>query len=356
MITTLLLTTMLASHRRAVAPPPLFPSCTSVTGSPAVTFSRDGGRTTVPVEQKLSGIAYTFGVAVLGADTLLSAHNFSVAVSNDSGCTWRNLGDVVLPDPFPMTITPATNGLAYLWSDHRANFVRYQSERTTVLTAPAEVAGIGVDLATPDRVRLGSVDGVIWESTDGGYTWSRLSQTPLTNPFAYRVAFDRTNLDHAVFGMLGEGALVTFDGGRSFVVPSGLGHGFNVFSVAISPVDPNTVWAEGLEVRGETRRIFLSRDGGRSFTPVISQSPDVVLVNGTLIVPHPSDPNVLFFVFGSYFQNYGTDLYRYDAAAAVLTKTHFPFDDIDAIVFSPRNPDVMYFGLEVVEGVFSDPI
>ena len=64
---------------------------------------------------------------------------------------------------------------------------------------------------------------------------------------------------------------------------------------------------------------------------------------------HPTDPNVLYFVFGTYFQDYGTDLFRYDAATRELRLMHHDFYDIDAIAFSPGNPNVMYFGLEVVE-------
>lgn len=352
MTTTLLIAVLLgASHRRAVAPP-LFPSCTSVSGSPAVTFSRDGGRTAIPVEQKLSGIGYTYGLAFIGPETLLSAHNFSLALSTDSGCTWRTLGDVVLPDPFPMTITPASNGRAYLWADHRLDLVRYQSEHTTVLTPPTDVAGVGVDPASADHLRIGGTDGKLWESTNGGDTWTRTGGPPDVSFYGYRVAFEPANLDHAVFGSLGEGAYVTFNGGRSWARATGLANLYNVFSVAISPADPNTVWAEVYDMHVNNTRVFLSRDGGRSFQPVLDQQPGVLtLVNGAVLVPHPTDPNVLFVPFGSYFQDYGTDLFRFDAATKSWTKTHFGFDDIDAIVFSPRNPDVMYFGLEVVDGV-----
>ena len=32
-----------------------------------------------------------------------------------------------------------------------------------------------------------------------------------------------------------------------------------------------------------------------------------------------------------------------------LTVSHFNYDDFDAIAFSPADPSVMYFGLEVVQ-------
>jgi hypothetical protein len=63
---------------------------------------------------------------------------------------------------------------------------------------------------------------------------------------------------------------------------------------------------------------------------------------------------VMYFVFGSYFQAYGTDIYRYDAGTDQLTVEHNAYDGIDAIAFKRDNASVMYLGLEVVER--SEPI
>jgi hypothetical protein len=57
---------------------------------------------------------------------------------------------------------------------------------------------------------------------------------------------------------------------------------------------------------------------------------------------------VLYFVFGTYFPGYGTDLFRYDHATRALTLTHSDYDGIDAIAFSRRDPSVMYLGIEEV--------
>jgi hypothetical protein len=52
---------------------------------------------------------------------------------------------------------------------------------------------------------------------------------------------------------------------------------------------------------------------------------------------------------GQTIQDFGTDLWRFDAALGDVRLMHHDFDDIDAIAFSPADPSVMYFGLEVVE-------
>lgn len=128
--------------------------------------------------------------------------------------------------------------------------------------------------------------------------------------------------------------------------------GANAFSIAVSPADGNVVWAEGIDLTenlanapGEGRHVWRSTDGGLTFAPVVGQTPDVTLRNGTTLAPHPTNAGVLYFVFGTYFQGYGTDLFRYDASSKALTKTHNAYDDVSAIAFSPADPSLMFLGL-----------
>ncbi len=47
-------------RRRVVAFPQSFPQCLMITGSPAVTFTRDQGATLAPSAESLSGTGYTY--------------------------------------------------------------------------------------------------------------------------------------------------------------------------------------------------------------------------------------------------------------------------------------------------------
>jgi hypothetical protein len=172
---------------------------------------------------------------------------------------------------------------------------------------------------------------------------------PGASALVYRGAFDPANLDHAVVGTASTGAFVTFDGGRNWQRAEGLGQNFNVFNLVVSPAGGDVVWAMALNLGDESRHIYRSTDGGRSFAPVVGAGNGVTLINGPVMAAHPSNQDVLYFVFGTYFQDYGTDLFRFDASTRELRLMHHDFDDIDAIAFSPLNPDLMYFGLEVVE-------
>lgn len=347
-----------ATRRHASAPPPL-PPCGMVTGTPAVTFTRDEGRTFAPTAERLSGIGYTYGLSPLDTPgTLLSWHKNTLSISTDYGCNWRSVADFA-PD-FPPRITPARGGRAYAWSDNRLFLVRYDSRGVTMLKAPGAIIGLGTDPTDGNHVHIGDSDGVIWHSSNGGETWEENGrlQTPSSAGLLYRIAFDARDIDHVVAGAALDGAFVSRDGGKNWSRATGLGaRSINAFNLVISPADPSVVWAMAIDLAeadsgvSHGRHIYLSRDGGITYKPVVSERSGVQLVNGPIMAAHPTNPNILYFVFGTHFQGYGTDLFRFDAASNLLTVAHNSYDDIDAIAFSPQSPNVMYLGLEVEEGV-----
>jgi hypothetical protein len=329
-----------------------------VTGTAAVTFTRDRGRTLAPRAQSLSGIGYTYGLVALDTpNTLLAWHKQSLLLSTDAGCSWR---EVFAPDTdqtfFPPTLTAAPGGRAYAWSDNDRYMVRYDSRGAKVLKGPIGVVGFGTDPLNGERAFAADVDGVIWRSDDAGETWDPAGElhTQTSPVIFYRFAFDPSNPLHIVAGTTLDGAYVSRDGGRTWQRSTGLGAKANTFNLVISPLDGNRVWAMSLDlnesdanVPSHGRHIYQSDDGGASFRPVVDESADVKLINGPTMAADARDANVVWFVFGTYFQNYGTDLFRYDDAARELTATHNEHHGINAIAFSPVDPSVMYLGLEV---------
>lgn len=338
------------------------PTCDIVQGTGAVTYTTDEGATLHPTNAFLYGTNYTAGlVALPKANNLLAVHQRSLFRSTTAGCKWTLVGTLnSVSDRAPVVLTASTTDRAYGWSDNRPDLMRIDGKSVTYLVSPtSSIVGFGADRLDGNRARLASGDGSLFETRDGGVTWTPIGTPPAKGiPIYYRAAFDPTNLDHVVFGTVNAGAFVSFNGGNSWTPSTGLssvGNGaVNVFNGVVSPADPSIVYVMGLDLvesdagaPSDGRHIYRSEDGGATFAPVVDRSAEIVLINGPLMAAHPTDPDVLYFVFGDSFGDYGTDLFRYDHAARAVTKTHNAYDQIDAIAFNPADAGVMYLGLSI---------
>jgi hypothetical protein len=351
-----------AVERRRTTSPKPFPPCTTVTGTAAVTFTRDGGRTLAPTSERLEGIGYTYGLAALdkgNGKSFLAWHKTALLLSEDAGCSWSEVARFDDLETFPPQITAAKGGRAYAWSENGRFLVRYDARGVVRLKQPVEFLGVGTDPKDGEHVRAGGNDGSIWDSRDGGETWEYVGS--LRGPLSfYRFTFDREDIDHVVAGTLAGGAFYSFDGGLTWQASSGFGQGrsgVNVFNLVISPANGNVVWAMAINL-DETeqapsfgRHIYLSTDGGVNYVSVIDRDPAVTIINGPVMAADPFNAHVLYFIFGTRTMGYGTDVFRYDASDRSLTINHNGYDDINSIAFSPKQPGVVYFGLETEEGI-----
>ena len=338
-----------AARRRAVRATPLYPPCGMITGTAAVTFTHDFGATLAPSSESLRPISYTYGLAAMidQPDTLMAWNGDDLLLSTDAGCSWRVVATMTGWD-FPPRLTPARGGRVYAWADNRRFLVRYDSRGVRSLKQPADFIGLGVHPQNGEHLRAGGSDGTVWESADGGESWTQIGTLPGgLGLLYYRFAFDPSDLDHVVAGVVTSGAFVSRDGGRTWT-RSNIANA-NVFEAVISPADGSRVWAEGIDLAASQRHIWVSDDGGATFTAVIDEGPDVDLINGNIMAAHPTDKDVLYFEFGTHFQAYGTDLYRFDLRSRSLTVRHNPHDGVNAIVFSRTDPNLMYLGIEAVD-------
>lgn len=363
---TLSLATMLTAPALSMAAPAAdgwtLPACRQVTGAPSITASPDEGRHLAPTQGSMAPISYTFGLVALEEPGVwLATVGAKVIRSADSGCTWGPWLDLTREtNGAQLTLTRAPGDRVYAWADNGSRLSAIQGQASTTVILPgASIVGLAVDPANPDHLRYGDSLGTVWDSTDGGRRWT--SRGSLRAIGVYRMAFEPGNLDHVVAGTLSNGASVSTDGGLTWQRSTGLSSTsgpVNVFNLAFSPRDGRVVWAMGLDIAesdggapSQGRHIYLSIDGGQSWRPVVDQDNRVTLTNGPLLKPHPEDPAVLYFVFGTYFQGYGTDLYRYDARQDAVTLTHNSYDEIGAIAFHPADPRLMVFGLVNEGGV-----
>lgn len=340
-----------------------------------MTYTKNRGRTLTPTVDELHGMVFTRGLVALDTpDTLIASPagetpgstETTFLRSTDAGCSWSPIG--THQGEFPPTFVAAPGGRAYAWAfspPYLSTIDGDVVERVPLPAAVTAIRGFAVDAANADHLRLGDRDGVVWMSIDGGHSWTEVGTRPPGNdPFlsiVHRVAFDPNDLDHVMVGMSTTGAFVSRDGGRTWVRSKGLsrtpGKGVTVFEIVVSPVASAVVWASGIDFaeagRGaDGRHVYRSTDGGVTFRPVVSRTRSTKILNGPLMVAHPTNANVLYFVFGTFSSDFfegGTDLYRYDARTKRVTKTHNDHHNVGAITFNPSDPEVMYLGLEVVE-------
>jgi photosystem II stability/assembly factor-like uncharacterized protein len=328
------------------------PTCTTIVGTGGVSFSRDQGATLAPTNPVLTATKYTMGLAVLREpNRIVAGHDGTIILSLDSGCTWTTLdstgGETVV-------LTAAGARRAYGYADNRTTLVRVDDTTVTKLTAPGAgtVIGMAADAEDPDHVRLGDSNAQVWDSRDAGATWAPHGDPALQAPLAYRATFDPHDLEHVLFSTAGSGVLITTNGGSAWASATGTAAGAsgrsNVFTTVFSPANPQIAWAEGIDTSdNDTRHVWRSTDGGAHWHVVLTQSADLTLQNGPPMFAHPTDPNVLYVAFGMSYQNYGTDLYRYDDATKLVTTTHNKFHRAFAIDFLPGDPSVMYLGLSL---------
>ncbi len=330
------------------------PNCDLVTGTGAVTFSKDQGATLTPMDQQIVPVTYTWGLVALGKPgAMLAGSKDEILASADAGCSWHSIGPTPSGNAPAMTLRAAGDTRAYGFGDNDSTMVRVDDEVLVELTSPAGqdgIVGLGVDPGDPDHVRIGDSAGRLWDSSDAGLTWSQTGTPAFEGSLAYRIVFDPHDIDHALVGTLAQGVRVSHDGGAVWTSATGLGAGnFNGFNLVVSPAQGDVVWVEGLDLgdpnEATSRHIYRSDDGGLGFTAVVDAD-DATLYNGNHLFAHPTDPDILYFVFGQNFGNYGTDLYRYDHAAATIDLTHNKWHD-SIVEFLPGDPSVMYLGLSI---------
>ena len=323
----------------------IVPACATVSGTSAVTFSNDDGETVAPSSAPpLTGVAYTFGLTVLDTpNNVLADNDGHLLLSTDAGCSFTDVGVTGVP---AAVLTAAKSGLAYGYVDNDAGLYRYDGDIVVLHPQATNIVGLGVDPADGKHVRIVDSAGQIYNSPNAGASFAPLgSPCPVENKLLYRAAFDPHDIDHVACGVSGDGIYVTLDAGTEWHLATGLEVNWNAFSIAVSPVDGNVVWAEGILLGPDTRHLFRSEDGGLTFASVYDPVPGVTLYNGNPLWPDPVDTNVLRFEFGTPFQGFGTDLYRYDHATGLVTTHHFVFDKVLALAFSPANPLTLYLGI-----------
>ncbi len=352
------------------------PACSTITGTPAITFTTDQGTTLAATELSFTDPIITGGVVTTDVDDLMLATvGAEVIASPDAGCTWSSLLTEPLGTKAIYRLSEGVDGAAWAWTPDAAEVHLIDGVGATASsvspTTIGAVLGFAANQTNGDRAQLLDQTGRVYITTNAGGDWISVSASPLppmgSSPLTG--AFHPTVTNTVFVGFSEDGFMYSEDGGKLWASSSGLsvlgGGKVAGHAIAFSPDDPDLVWVMAVDADQSTqeslgRHIYRSSNGGKTFAIAFSHSATTVLNQSMLLAPHPTDSNVLHTVFGTGFflagfgaNQYGTDVYTYTHLDKGLAKQHHDFEVINgvgSIAFNPGDPSVMYLGM-----IFFDP-
>ena len=350
-----------ASAQQVGHAPPTSGDCRNIIGLPSVSTTVDDGMTWSTNRRRLEFGNASFGFAVLDTGEWVTEFQGKLYVS-DNACRWRRLGNA--PTSL-LRLAPGVGSQALAWEFipgpqiWRIDTSAAPNAVEPLAFLPTDVLTVAVDPADADRMRAVGRNGRIYESAGAGNHWNPVGNAAPVTPLTYFAAIDPHDMDHVIIGMAVGGTVVTFDGGSTWTFGAGLsstGGSFNGFNGVISPASSSLVWVMGFDFDEAAsghpsggKHVYRSDDGGLTFVPVLDQGNGIVLTNGPVMAPHPTDTDVLYFPFGSRFlgTNGGVNLYRYDHGSGGTTWNFSPdFFQIRALRIDPANPDRVVAGFE----------
>jgi photosystem II stability/assembly factor-like uncharacterized protein len=172
---------------------------------------------------------------------------------------------------------------------------------------PTNISGRATDIAVADRggarrIYAAYATSGVWKTDDNGATWQPIfeqyASTSIgdlavapSNPDIVWVGTGEANLFRA--SMAGAGVYKSTDAGRTFA-HAGLTDTQTISRIVVHPTNPDTVYlaASGHEwTDNETRGVFKTTDGGRTWTKVFYRSPRTGAID---LVMDPSEPETLY--------------------------------------------------------------
>jgi photosystem II stability/assembly factor-like uncharacterized protein len=231
----------------------------------------------------------------------------------DAGVTWTPLTDelstlnhgAVAVDPHNPNVIYAGTGEWTVQSRGDGIFRSVDAGQTwerlgTAADVGTTCSGLYVDIADPQRIHVTGSRGYC-RSTDGGATWNvTLSGT------ASDLLLHPTDPQIVYVARYGDGIYRSLDGGDTFArLSHGLPNsGFRRIIMAISPSDPDVLYAAMITQQGSLYDLYRTADGGDTWDDR-PNTPDFPSPQGwydCFLVVHPDDPNTVYGggVFPSY--------------------------------------------------------
>ncbi len=195
------------------------------------------------------------------------------------------------------------------------------------------------------HIYLGTTNGWIYESRDGGQKWERLARIAKRDDLVLdNILVDPADPKHLIVGAyaLGDhpdgGLFLSLDGGATWTSPEEM-RGQSVRSLAIAPSDPKIV------VAGSLDGVFRSTDSGAHWQP-ISPAGDKEIHEVESLAIDPTDAKIIYA--GTWHLPWKT----IDGGEtwASIKQGIIEDSDVFSIIIDPKQPNVVY--LSACSGIY----
>jgi photosystem II stability/assembly factor-like uncharacterized protein len=157
----------------------------------------------------------------------------------------------------------------------------------------------------PREAYFGAVGGGLWKTTDGGASWSPVTDGQVKSASVGAVAVSESNPDVVYIGMgescirgnimAGDGVYKSTDAGKTWTHLGFDGGGKqNISKIRVHPTNPDIVWVAVFGFHGapnEERGVFKTTDGGKTWKKVLYRDDKTGAID---ISVDRTNPNVLY--------------------------------------------------------------
>jgi photosystem II stability/assembly factor-like uncharacterized protein len=232
------------------------------------------------------------------------------------------------------------------------------------LPASGRIATIAADPTNANTIYIGAAGGGVWKTTDGGTTWSPLTDNQATLSMgAIAVAPSNPNIIYAGTGepdnsndsFYGRGILKSTDAGATWALLTG-NAGVNEFDrkniakIVVDPTNANTVYVAVTQgtYNGilSTNGIYKSTDGGQTWTNSTAGITTDPLAFFTDVVLDPTRTQTLYAAVGTYIGDAANGVYRStDGGTTWSIAGNFPMGSGDGLIkvaIAPSAPQTLF--------------
>ena len=194
------------------------------------------------------------------------------------------------------------------------------------------VTGIAVDPTDPKTIYEASAGGGVWKTTDGGTTWTPLTDNQPTLAMGSIAVAPSNHLKiYAGTGEAnnsgdsehGDGILVSDDGGATWTLNSSGGalDGTAIGQIAVDPANASIAYAavgtdSSLNGKiGVNEGIWKTTDGGTTWTNMtatlsLPNSTSPASVDWSAVVVDPNTPTIVYAAIGDWYKGVSNGIYR----------------------------------------------